>query len=50
MKTIAKSTIEANFNSFQQDVLTNEEMTAVRGGADISPKSRPKDMWPDEDE
>ena len=50
MKTIAKATIETNFNNFKQDVLTNDEMTAVRGGTDIRPKSRDKDMWPDEDE
>lgn len=50
MKRVQGQLTENTLEVFGFETLSSEEMTTVRGGVSISPKSRPKDMWPDEDE
>lgn len=46
MKRIVNNSNEkVNFNSFNFDVLSNNEMLKVRGGGDEKPKSREKDVY-----
>lgn len=37
--------LQSTENSFGFEVLTNEEMNMLKGGADTTPKSRDKDVW-----
>ena len=45
MKKVQGQTTENTFKNFGFDVLTNEEMNVIKGGADSKPKTRPRDIF-----
>jgi hypothetical protein len=50
MKRVQGQPTENTFEAFGFETLSNEEMNALRGGAESRPRTRDKDVWPDEDE
>ncbi len=50
MKRSYNNTEEKNFNSFGFDVLNSNEMLKVRGGEDVRPRTRDKDVFDLENE